>query len=64
MIDPASSAHVAQMDQLAAAFRGWAESLHVAQSELMKQGVPQETALDIARDWLLTIISKMGVPDD
>lgn len=59
MIDPAL---IAQADQLAAAFRTWAECLHIAQFELMKQGVPQETALDIAREWIALIIASLGVP--
>lgn len=61
MIDPA---RVAEMDQLAAAFRTWAECLQSAQLELMKVGVPQETALDVAREWLALIIQSLGVPDD
>lgn len=56
MTDPA---HVAQIDQLSAAFRSWAESLRVAQFELMKQGIPQETALDIAREWIALVVSSL-----
>jgi hypothetical protein len=62
-VDPISVAHIAQMDQISAAFRSWAECLHAAQMELMKQGVPQETALDIAREWLTLIIAAVGVRD-
>lgn len=62
--DPGRVARIAQLDQLAAAFRSWAECLQVAQVELMKSGVPQETALDIAREWLLMVISTLGVQDD
>ena len=61
MIDPA---RIAQADQLSAAFRTWAECLHLAQFELMKQGVPQETALDIAREWISLIIASLGMHDD
>lgn len=61
MIDPA---RIAQADQLAAAFRTWAECLHIAQYEIMKQGVSQETALDIAREWIGLIIASVGADHD
>ena len=61
MIDPA---RIAQADQLSAAFRTWAECLHIAQFEIMKQGVSQEAALDIAREWLAIIISSVGMDHD
>jgi len=61
MIDPA---RIAQTDQLAAAFRTWAECLHLAQFEIMKQGVSQETALDIAREWIALVIASLGMSHD
>jgi hypothetical protein len=30
----------------------------------MKVGVPQETALDVAREWLALVIASIGESDD
>jgi hypothetical protein len=57
-------AEVARMDQMGAAFRTWAECLRVAWTEVMKQGVPQERALDIADGWILAVIQTLGIPHD
>ena len=49
MIDPAL---IAQMDQAQAAFGTWADMLVLAWQELCKRGVPTESALNIAADWI------------
>ena len=63
-LDPQSIARIAELDQLKAAFRSWAECLQAAQFELMKVGVPQETAYDTAREWLSLIVQSIGVKHD
>jgi hypothetical protein len=55
VIDPG---RVAAMDQAQAAFRTWAELLRLAQTELMKAGIGEETALEIAREWLIVSAQK------
>jgi hypothetical protein len=52
------AAHIAQADQVQAAFRTWAECVLAAQRELMRVGVPQETALDMAREWVLLMLQR------
>lgn len=64
MIDPASVAHIAQMDQMQMAFRTWAETLKLAQAELMRVGVGEETAYDTAREWISLVIQACEVRDD
>lgn len=49
MIDPAM---IAKMDQAQAAFGTWAELLVTAWQELAKRGVPTESALGIATEWV------------
>lgn len=49
MIDPAI---IAQMDQAQAAFGTWADMLVLAWQQLCARGVPTETALSIAADWI------------
>lgn len=61
MIDPS---HIAQADQVQAAFRTWAECLRIAWLEVMKAGVPQERALDVAQEWVALTIQQLGVPHD
>jgi len=60
MIDPA---HIAQADQVQAAFRTWAECLRIAWMEIMKMNVPQERALDIAQEWVALSIAHLGMRD-
>lgn len=61
MTDPA---HIAEMDQVQAAYRTWAECLRICWQQLMIQGIPQDTALDIARDWVGTIVQKLVDADE
>lgn len=63
MLDPERVAQIAQMDQLQAAFGTWADCLVAGWRELVKRGVPTETALDTAREWLALIIASIAASD-
>lgn len=52
---------IAQMDQLQAAFRSWAECLHLAQQEIHRQGMSEEASWKAAQEWMCLIIASIGV---